>query len=224
MFFSVVALTIALGLQFAMNPKLNYRDVNVLANWAYSPKSLEEADSLASQVVVGRVVNVRKGKDIVVPQHNEPSGEMRIPTEVVTIHVDNTLKGVKQSVIKLFHTGTSRYTAVPREIPKEFQGKGQPANAIAAQLKPFLLEGDPEYVVGERYLLFLTDGPDLEKGLQRVVAPEGRYAINEADGLVPVEHRGLSKKLKGVALSEFHVMYNEMLAVKRDAEKISPAQ
>ena len=221
MLFSIVALTVTLGIQYAMNPKLNYRDNNVLANWVYSPNSLEEADSLANQVVVGRIVSVRKGKDIVVEQPNEPSGEMRIPTEVVTVHVDDTLKGSQQSVIKLFHTGTSQYTAKPKPIPEEFRGKQPPENAVGVQLKPFLLEGDPEYVIGERYVLFLTAGPDLEKGLQRVVAPEGRYKIDEADTLVPVEHRGLSNKLKGITLADFHAKYAALRASQKDANAVT---
>lgn len=221
MFYSILALATGLGIQYLVNPKLNYRDYNVLANWEYSPKSLEEADSLADQVVVGRVISVHKGKDIVVKEPNEPSGEMRIPTEVVTINVDNTIKGKATSVVKLFHTGTSQYTAKPKPIPPEYLGKQPPTNAASVQLKPFLLEGDPEYVIGERYVLFLTAGPDIEKDLQRVVAPEGRYRVDVSDTLVPVTDRALASKLKGITLSDFHAKYAELRAIQQKANTIT---
>ena len=202
---AIAILMITVGVQYGLNPAQGHHKSNVLANWVNAPQTLEEAEKLASSVVVGRVISIRKGKDIVAKQEMEPSGEMRIPTEVVTIHVDNTLKGEPQSVIKLFRTGTSRYTQAPKEVPAEFQGKAPGRTAV--QPSPFLLEGDPEYVVGERYVLFLDKGPELEKGLQAVIAPEGRYKIDSSDALVAVENRGLAKKLDGVTLSSFFTEY-----------------
>lgn len=206
-----IILAIAFGIQFSMNPTASNLNENMLANWNHSPKSLEEADELANQVVVGRVIDVQKGEDLVVKQENEPSGEMRIPTEVITISVDNTLKGKPESIIKLFRTGTSHYTAERQEIPEKYRGKTGKGTPV--QFKPVLLEGDPEYIIGDRQLIFLTDGPF---GLKRVVAPEGRFKIDETDALVPVENRGLSKKLRGVTLSDFHGKYEKLKAIKNN--------
>lgn len=212
MLFSILTLSVTLGVQMIITPPKQYRENNVLANWAESPETLGEAEKLATKIVISRVINVHKGKDLVIKQANEPSGEMRIPTEVITLHVDNTLKGKPQSVIKLFRTGTSQYTVKPRKIPKEYLDEIQASDTEALEyVDTFLLEGDPQYTIGERYLLFLTDGPKLGAELKRVVAPEGRYIIDASDSLIAVQNKGLGKKFNKLPLSNFYAQYDSFV-------------
>ncbi|HEX6287637.1 MAG TPA: hypothetical protein VFZ66_00530, partial [Herpetosiphonaceae bacterium] len=91
------------------------------ATWLYHPRTLGEAKAKASEVIVGRVAEVKAGPDIVVPVAGEASGEDRIATQRITVEVVKSLKGKTSSTLTIFHTGTETQ----------------------------FIEGDPGYQVGE---------------------------------------------------------------------------
>jgi hypothetical protein len=98
-----------------------------------------------------------------------------------------------------------------REIPLDQTGdpngpapaqpthQDDPNRPADAQVKVFLLPEDPEYQVGQSYLLALTDGPE---NTLRPVAPEGRLLVN-ADGTVnSVAETDVGHSLNGRPLAE----------------------
>ena len=57
---------------------------------------------------------------------------------------------------------------------------------------------DPNYKMGHRYLLFLTERED---GTYLVISPEGRYQVTR-NGLEPAAHKGFAADLKGASLQD----------------------
>jgi hypothetical protein len=74
-----------------------------------------------------------------------------------------------------------------------------------------LIEDDPGYAVGERHLLFLIEGPQVDGQLTKVVlAPEGRYRVARRyligpATLRPVTGRGFAKQVAGKKLSAVEI-------------------
>ena len=117
----------------------------------------------------------------------------------------------------LFILPTGHSDAVPpskRKAPPMSQAPPKPADGVDKVDAPkgtelghsesyFIgLEGDPPYKVGEEYVLFLTEGPELEEEKggkvkpKVIVSPEGRYKVT-AGGLAPMSDRKFAKDLKG---------------------------
>jgi hypothetical protein len=140
------------------------------ATWKDTPRSLAETENLASDIVIAEVGSVEKGPDIVVAAPSEPTGLDVIPTQRITLKVDEAMKGSADEVV-VFHTGDG------------------------AQFIP----GDPSYAVGERYVLFLTPKTD-EKAVYRVVSPEGRYLVGKGDSLTTFSDMPFAKEFNGKAL------------------------
>lgn len=192
------------------------------ASWVNLADTLGEGVAQSTQVVLGEVIKVRRAPDIVVRipgQHGEVD---RIPTEIVTIEVQKTYKDREGSVregstVEVFHTGLGNQ---PRIIPaddeedeaegedQQGQGKGQKRGKrprTDVEGRSIHLEDDPPYQVGEQYVLFLRNGPDLDGTLsiKRAIAPEGRYRIATGDILDPVTAtRGFAPKWAGKPLTE----------------------
>ncbi|HET9252105.1 MAG TPA: FlgD immunoglobulin-like domain containing protein [Candidatus Eisenbacteria bacterium] len=121
-----------------------------IAFWNERPNTLEEARALAEAVVSARVIEVRRGPDLVVPVPGLDDNVDRIPTQRVLFSVEKVLSGaMKGRVFELFQTGNDEFTVAE----------------------------DPPYVSGERYVLFLTTK---ERGTYRVIAPEGRLKISSS--------------------------------------------
>lgn len=117
------------------------------AVWAYNPKSLGELKSLAKDIVMGKVVKVEKGRDIVHNIKGEPK-PVRIPTQTITFEVTKSFKGVPAGTrVQIFKTGDGN----------------------------FRIADDPAYEVGKEYLLFLK--PQGGTGKSLVVSPAGRYQV-----------------------------------------------
>lgn len=120
---------------------------NAFASWDFNPKSLVEMKDKSTEIVVGTVISVEKGADIVQKIEGEPSDQI-IPTQIITLKVTQSLKGnVKDEEINIFRTGGEN----------------------------LLIEGDPVYIEGSEHLLFLRPQEGSESYL--VVSPEGRYSI-----------------------------------------------
>lgn len=144
--------------------------------WKDTPRSLAETEKLASDIVIAEVGSIEKGPDIVVAAAGEPNGVDVIPTQRITLKVQESMKGSANEVV-VFHTGDG------------------------VQFIP----GDPSYAVGERYVLFLTPKGD-ETGSRgkvsthRVVSPEGRYLVGKDETLTTFSDMDFAKSFNGKAL------------------------
>jgi hypothetical protein len=175
----------------------------------FTPNTLAETDKLADQVVVGRVAAVRRGADIVSQVPGEPGNVDRIPTEVVSFAVERTVKGAAAQSVEVFRTGLTVDPLAQRPRPKD-PDMPRPKDAVAdpTKLPPptaqeanrYMVHDDPGYQVGQRYMLFLTAGPEVAKGTKRVVSPEGRFFIGADNKLIPASNRAFAAQMRGKLL------------------------
>lgn len=71
----------------------------------------------------------------------------------------------------------------------------------------FVLDGDPSYELGETYVLFLMPRDD---GSYLVVSPEGRYLVNDEQGLVPMSQESFSQVLGDLKVDDLDRDLKEM--------------
>lgn len=188
-----------------------------IATWKNTPKNMAEAKSLADQIVLGRVTRVRRADDLVVEARGEPEGQDRIPIEVVTIRLEKYYKGGRPETIEVFHTGLSVGVPPSERRPPPGPPPARPEGAIERPAVPpvpgklesrtILLEDDPPYQRGERYLLLLMDGPEVrvDGGSVRTkaaISPEGRYRVTADNRIEPVTKRGFAGTRAGKRLQE----------------------
>lgn len=169
-----VGLLLAAGLVGQIGVYWSQKPDTVLhASWKFRPQSLSEARQHAKSIVLADVVAVQAGRDLLTRVPGEPSGEDRIPTQIITLRVVKAYKGAYRTgqQVKLFQTGGVLVAA-----------SGNSEQAMQTAGRRFIMEGDPLYRVGEQYMLMLSDGPG---GLQRTIAPEGRYRV-EGGRLTPM--------------------------------------
>lgn len=179
-----------------------------VAHWARNPKSIDETKNLAGQIVRGRVTGIREADDLVMKVPGEPNDTDSIPVEVITLAVEGAYKGTPPATVELFHTGLSPLDERDRPIPP--RPRGVRAGTLAAHMplarRTVLLADDPGYALGERYVLFLTDGPTVTVAgtavkTQALVSPEGRYAVTQSGTLVPHSRLPFAGQLRGQKLS-----------------------
>jgi len=137
------------------------------ASWIFHPNTFDEALAEAKTIVLAEVVSVEKGEDIVMKAEEEPEGEVRTPTQRITLKVITPYSGdVKDGqMLSLFQTGG----VVIDETAEE------PQEGSEIKVPVVILEGDPLYKAGEQYLLLLVPGPD---DMLRTISPEGRYLVS----------------------------------------------
>ena len=141
---------------------------NVSLAWRLEPDSLRDVRAAADSIVLARVADVRQGEDLVTPSPQEPGGEVRTPTQVVTLTVKSGYKGPN--------------------------GRGETVTLTKLGGPCYKVEGDPAYRRGETHLLMLERGP---RGHLQTVAPEGRYK-QLADGtLQPVTSDDVTDDVRG---------------------------
>lgn len=214
---SVLALALLLAGQIVMaSGAAGEADIVWIADWAENPESVEEAVESAEQVVIGQVTRVRAGEDLVVRAEGLPDGADRIPTEIVTLRVEKSLKSGQRGppeTIEVFRTGAtvgtppSRMGNRPPEDPPE--GVERPARPSPPGDRNVKLNGDPPYERGERYVLMLKPGPETRVDgravrSQRVVSPEGRYRVTRGGQIEPVSERAeFARELRGRSLDAF---------------------
>ena len=116
------------------------------------------------------MTGVYDAPDIVVPVKGLENDEHRVPNQRIAFEVSRSILGKVEGTFDLFHTGNENY----------------------------VLDGDPPYEMGKRYLLFLTPRDD---GTYRVISPEGRYQITP-NGLEPVSHEEFSQMLRGTSVRD----------------------
>jgi hypothetical protein len=209
---SISALLLAglLIAQVTLNARHHHPMTGLHASWRFAPQNLGEMDQMANEVVVGRVTNIRRGNDIMLTVDGEPGNMDRIPTEIVTMQVEQKLKGTPGQQIEIFHTGLSLDTELLNmPVPKKPVPSGQKAPDPRTMRKPtpqegnrYMVHDDPGYQPGERYLLYLKQGPDFAKGTRRIVAPEGRFMIAGDNKLLSAVDRGAAMQLKGKAIGD----------------------
>ncbi len=190
---------------------------HLVASWAEAPATIGETKKLADQIVLGRVVRIRRGDDLTVRAAGEPGSVDRVPTECVTIRTETTYKGKEDDLIEVFHTGLSKgNTGADRGEPPGPPPKMPPGgierppggvhpdpNAV----RSVILDDDPLYKTGEQVLLFLRKGPRLKVGNEDVdtmalVAPEGRFSIDEKGRINAATGRHQSGQFDGRSLHE----------------------
>lgn len=201
------------------------------ASWIDKADTLAEGLDKSDHVILGEVIELRKGRDLVVSAPGEPGGEDRIPTMVVKLKVQKTYKGPLRGgeIVELMQTGHSTDAVLLPGNPfpaaqdddnghgkgkrkREVQGqsKSSPMGPTAGDSRATILEDDPPYLVGEKYVLFLKDMKQLGASagaspkMKRVLAPEGRFQITKGDRLKPATtRRGFAPTLIGKPLAEF---------------------
>ena len=210
----VVALSTLLGYQLFDHFRNVHAPSALHASWKFAPQNVSDMDKLADQIVLAKVAAIRRGPDLVTEAEGEPGGVDRIPTEIVTMHVEQTLKGAGVQQIEVFHTGLSVDAEVMnRPMPKELPPPGvkPPAGGArrptAQEANRYMIHDDPGYESGQRYLLYLAPGP--AKGTKRIVAPEGRLFIAPDNRFIATVDRGAALQFKGKpvdqALKEFNL-------------------
>ena len=201
------------------------------ASWVNHANTLKEGLDQSDRVILGEVIQLRKGPDLVIPAAGEPSGEDRIETTIVKLKVQKTYKGAPSDGVELMQTGHSTdavllpgnpFPAAQDNGHVQVRGKrrvqGQsttsPIGPTAGDSRATILEDDPPYLVGEKYVLFLKDMQrsdesavalaGVSRAMTRVLAPEGRLQITKSDHLKPATtRRGFAPNLVGRSLTEF---------------------
>ncbi len=228
---SAVILTVGVVAQVVRGVnRLQHRGA-YMALSAFEPQTLAEADKLADQVVVGQVASLRRGADLVTQAPGEPGGVDRIPTEIVTLKIDKTMKGAAAQSVEVFRTGLSVDPLYDRPAPKTPPDSAErPKDAVGdpsklprptrEQANRYSVHDDPPYQVGQRYLLMLTKGPEIAKGAKRVVSPEGRFFVGADNKLIPASQRAFAMQMRGKALTDVE---GELLKL-RPPVKLPPGQ
>ena len=234
----VLALTsIVLGamlvIQVAFVNSLNFQPPQrrFHASWVNHANTLKEGLDQSDRVILGEVIQLRKGPDLVIPAAGEPSGEDRIETTIVKLKVQKTYKGAPSDGVELMQTGHSTDAVLlpgnpfsPTQDNGRVQVKGKrrvqgqsttsPIGPTAGDSRATILEDDPPYLVGEKYVLFLKDMQrsdesavalaGVSRAMTRVLAPEGRLQITKSDHLKPATtRRGFAPGLVGRSLAAF---------------------
>jgi hypothetical protein len=202
------------------------------ASWVNNANTLKEGLDQSDHVILGEVIELGKGPDLVVPAAGEPSGEDRIPTTIVKLKVQKIYKGAPGEVVKLMQTGHSTDAVLLPGNPfpaaqddtghdkgrgeRGVQGQSEksPMAPTAGDSRATILEDDPPYLVGEKYVLFLKDmqhsdesaaaRAKVSRAMKRGLAPEGRLQITKSDRLKPATtRRGFAPNFAGRPLTEF---------------------
>ncbi|GEM_PF-1597796 len=212
----MVAVALAGTLAFQIADRVVHRHSpttkTYFASWTADPKNMTDLNRLADTIVTGRVVNIQRGKDIVTKMPGEPGGVDRIPTEIVTFQVEEALKGKPGRQIQVFRTGLSADAeALVKQRPPRKPPGPRPKNAVGnpqklprpslRQANRYSIHNDVAYKRNERYMLFLTKGPQFARGAKRPVAPTGKFKLTRDNKLVPLIDRAVASKLKGMRLT-----------------------
>lgn len=188
---AALALTVGAGAQIALYHHSAPSISTVRASWSFTPTSSQQVRARAQSIVLGKVVSVSAGPDIVTAQPGEPGGVDRIPTRRVTVTVVKPYKGTTTAgqQLTLFQTGgTASQPAAPARGTKAGQ----------STVQQVVLEGDPAYRAGEQYLLMLEPGP---QGTMRPVSPEGRYRASSDGALTAMVRNTVTSQVTAAKLT-----------------------
>ncbi|TKB78604.1 MAG: hypothetical protein E8D45_04315 [Nitrospira sp.] len=203
---AIAVLGLAFLAQIAINTYL-YAPPRVTAAWAYDPRDIAEAKGLAKEIVEAQVVKVERGDDIVINAPGEPGGVERIAVEVVTLKTIGRMKGEQAQEVRVFHTlGMPAGFEAPPNMkgapPKPKDGIDPPARIFPTVANTVNIHDDPLYQPGERYLMFLREGPPVKiKGrsvaTHSLLSPTTRLLIRPDNKVEPMSQGGVGFLLRG---------------------------
>lgn len=208
------ALGLTLVIQLAVASYLGTRPPEprrLHASWVNLANTLAEGVAQSDHVVVAKVLSVSEGPDITVNAAGEPGGVDSVPTQIVTLSVEEALigGGGPGGVVELFQTGqaTDATLIPPGEVDQDLKPSKGRSNLIvpsAGDQRATILEDDPPYQPGEKYVLFLKDKQGSPTGMKRALAPEGRYQVTKGNKLKPTtQRRGFAPNWVGRDLDDF---------------------
>jgi hypothetical protein len=204
----------------------------VNAAWADRSNNFNDVVSHAQNVVQAQVQSVQQGPDIVIKAPAEPGGEVRIPTQNITVVVQSASKGNAQAgqTINVFRTGgplnvpsgPARGGQPPPENPLRAtnpHGNGaKPDSAVAAPphpAQPQQAANTPPTANNTNVDEALDDDPayqvgenyllvltDGPNGTQRPVSPAGRYRVTGDNHLQAVSDDDVSQGVSGRPVSD----------------------
>jgi hypothetical protein len=208
---AIVVLGAGFLAQIAINTYL-YRPPVITAAWAYDPRDLAEAKGLAQDIVEAQVMKAERADDIVIKAPGEPGDVIRIAVEVVTLNTVAKLKGEQGQEIKVFHTlgmpaGFEAPPPMKSAPPKPKDGIDPPPRIMPFVANTVNIHDDPQYQPGERYLLFLREGPQVHmKGktvaTHSLLSPTTRLLIRPDSKVEPAAQGGLGFMLRGQGMDQ----------------------
>lgn len=150
---------------------------NVFPEWRNDPQNLNQARGQADDIVVGTVTGIGQGQPLVAAAPGEPGGQVETPVQMITIKVDQTVKG------------RARAGGV---VTIEKLGDAAGCYRVA---------GDPPYQQGEQYLLLLESGKG-GRSAGHAIAPAGRLQVIEGNFLRLTEDNAVASEVAGQKLEQ----------------------
>ncbi len=188
----------------------------MFAEWKDIPATVDAATRLADEVVQAKVTNIRRADDLVYNFPGEPNDQDRIPVEVVTLQIQKNHKGSART-IELFHIG-GVLSPLSRPDPSESEAPPKPPRAVpksrrppsTSHASPYMLHDDPEYKVGEEYLLFVRKGPRVTIGgasveTHAIISPTTRFRISAGQNLESMTRYGFAPQFRGKQLRDLEL-------------------
>lgn len=210
---TIAVLFVAFAGQVGYEYWFNKPEPVLMAAWAFEPRTLAEAKGLSKEVVEAEVTNVERADDLVIPAPGEPGGVERIAIEVVSMKVKGAMKGQPGQQIQVFRTAGIPVTRNDMPNMKDAPPKPKGASAPPARPTPFVantinIHDDQAYKVGENYVMFLRDGPQVSVKGKRVATksllnPSTRFRVEGGNKVTPTIPEGLGKPFKGKGLQQF---------------------
>jgi hypothetical protein len=209
---TIAVLFVAFAGQVGYEYWFNKPEPILMAAWAFEPRTLAEAKGLSKEVVEAEVTNVERADDLVIPAPGEPGGVERIAIEVVSMRVKAAMKGQPAQAIQLHRTAGIPVTR--HDMPNMNEAPPRPKGAAdpPARPTPFVentinIHDDQPYKVGENYVMFLRDGPQVNVKGKRVATkillnPSTRFRV-EGDKVTPTIPDGLGQPFRGKSLQNF---------------------
>ena len=210
---TIAVLFVAFAGQVGYEYWVNKPEPVLMAAWAFEPRTLAEAKGLAKEVVEAQVTNVERADDLVIPAPGEPGNVERIAIEVVSMKVKGAMKGQPAQDIQLFRTAGIPVTRNDMPNMKDAPPKPKGATDPPARPTPFVentinIHDDQDYKVGENYVMFLRDGPQVRvKGrpvaTKTLLNPSTRFRVEKDNRITPTIHDGLGQSFQGKPLQNF---------------------
>lgn len=185
----------------------------LLAAWAYEPRTLDEAKGLSQEIVEAQVTRVERADDLVIPAPGEPGGVERIAIEVVSMKVKGAMKGQPAQDIQVFRTAGIPVTRTDMPDMKDAPPRPKGAANPPSRPTPFIentinIHDEQDYKVGENYVMFLRDGPQVRVKGQRVATkillnPSTRFRVENDNRVIPTIPDGLGQPFRGKPLQNF---------------------
>ena len=211
---TIVILLVAFVGQVGYEYWFNKPKPTVFAAWAYDPRNLAEAKGLAKDVVEAEVMKVERANDLVVRAPGEPGGVERVAIEVVTMKVRGAMKGKLAKEVQVFRTAgipvaNRKMPSMSKAPPKPKKGATKPPKrARPFNANTINIHDDVKYKKGERYMMFLREGPKVKVKGRRVatkslVNPSTRFRIGKDNKVAPIIQNRLGRQFKGRLLKDF---------------------